>query len=44
MGTHNVFYGKLKKMEPHHEIMALFVLGKLIIQTRMCSHPVGLDD
>ena len=23
--------------------MALFVLRKLILQTRMCSHPVGLD-
>ena len=23
--------------------MAFFVLHKLILQTRMCSHPVGLD-
>ena len=23
--------------------MALFVLRKLVLQTRMCSHPVGLD-
>ena len=29
--------------EPAHEIMALFILGKLILQTRMHSHPVGLD-
>ena len=29
--------------EPAHEIMVLFVLRKLIIQTRMRSHPVGLD-
>ena len=29
--------------EPAHEIMVLFVLRKLILQTRMCSHPVGLD-
>ena len=29
--------------EPAHEIMALFVLRKLIIQTYMCSNPVGLD-
>ena len=29
--------------EPCHEIMALFVLCKLILQTRMRSHPVGLD-
>ena len=30
-------------IEPAHEIMALFVLHKLILQTRMRSHPVGLD-
>ena len=29
--------------EPCHDIMALFVLRKLILQTRMRSHPVGLD-
>ena len=29
--------------EPTHEIMALFVLRKLILQTRMRSHPVELD-
>ena len=29
--------------EPYHEMMALFVLRKLILQTRMRSHPVGLD-
>ena len=29
--------------EPSHEIMALSVLRKLILQTRMRSHPVGLD-
>ena len=29
--------------EPAHEIMALLVLRKLILQTRMCSHPVELD-
>ena len=28
---------------PIHEIMALFVLRKLILQTHMCSHPVRLD-
>ena len=27
----------------HYEIMALFVLRKLILQTCMRSHPVGLD-
>ena len=29
--------------EPAHEIMALFVLRKLILQTRMRSNPVPLD-
>ena len=29
--------------EPAHEIMAIFVLRKLILKTRMRSHPVGLD-
>ena len=32
-----------KRNEPCHEIMVLFALRKLIIQTRMRSHPVGLD-
>ena len=30
--------------EPAHEIMVLFVLRKLILQTRMYSNPLGLDD
>ena len=30
-------------LEPTHEIMVLFVLRKLIFQTRMRNHPVGLD-
>ena len=30
-------------MEPSHEIMVLFILCKLILQTPMCSHAVGLD-
>ena len=34
-------YGTL--IEPSHEIMVLFVLRKSIIQTRVHSHPVGLD-
>ena len=34
---------KNSSKEPSHEIMALFVLRKLILQTRMRSHPVGLD-
>ena len=32
-----------RQFEPSHEIMALFVLCNLILQTRMRSHPVGLD-
>ena len=32
-----------RPIEPAHEIMALFILCKLILQTRMCSHPMGLD-
>ena len=34
---------KTTTLEPAHEIMALFVFRKLILQTRTCSHPVGLD-
>ena len=34
---------KQRLFEPAHEIMVLFVLRKLILQTRMRSHPVGLD-
>ena len=30
-------------MAPCHEVMVLFVLRKLIPQTRMRNHPVGLD-
>ena len=36
-------YCQENTIEPFHEIMALFVLRKLILQTRMHSHPVGLD-
>ena len=31
------------KNEPAREIVVLFVLRKLILQTCMCSHPVVLD-
>ena len=31
------------KYEPCHEIMALFILRKFVLQTRMRSYPVGLD-
>ena len=34
---------KSKPNEPANEIMGLFILHKLILQTRMRSHPVGLD-
>ena len=39
------YFGLLesKLNEPCHEIMALFVLFTLILQTRMHSHPVALD-
>ena len=37
------FLKRATSFEPAHEIMALFVLRKRILQTRMCSHPVGLD-
>ena len=33
----------LTSIEPCHEIMELFILRKLVLQTRMCSHPMGLD-
>ena len=29
--------------EPSHDIMVLYVLCKLILQTRMRGHPLGLD-
>ena len=32
-----------RSIQPYHEIMALFVLRKFILQPRMGSHPVGLD-
>ena len=33
----------LKKFEPSHEIMVFFIFRKIILQTRMHSHPIGLD-
>ena len=39
----NVSYENSLVFEPSHEIMALFVLRKFILQTRMRSHPVGLE-
>ena len=35
--------GTQNQNEPSHEIIALFVLRKLILQTRIHNHPVGLD-
>ena len=37
------FHTASEKFDPSHEIMALFVLRKFILQTRMRNHPVGLD-
>ena len=37
------FFQTLHLIGPAHEIMALFVLRKCILQTRMRYHPVGLD-
>ena len=34
----------LRRNEPTHEIIVLFVLHKLILQTCMRSHPARLDD
>ena len=33
----------MRAFEPCHEIMALFILHNIILQTRMLSHPVGLE-
>ena len=38
-----VYLGAAGKNEPCHEIMVLFVLRKLILQTGMRSHHMGLD-
>ena len=38
-----MFHETYQEFEPAHEIMALFVLCKLILQICMRSHPVGLD-
>ena len=40
---HNTVLDIIFPNKPSHEIMALFVLHKLILQTCMHSHPVGLD-
>ena len=38
-----VYFAAEGTFEPSHEIMILFILRKLILQTHMRSHPVGLD-
>ena len=43
MGYLDHFYDRVKWASWWHEIMAFFVLRKLILQTHMCSHSVGLD-
>ena len=42
-GYYSLHVLKIWKYEPAHEIMALFILRKLILQTCTHSHPVGLD-
>ena len=42
MVSTEVLESGITKFEPSHEIMVLFVLRKLILQTRMRNHPVGL--
>ena len=37
LGTRTIWF------EPSHEIMALFVLRKFILQTRISGHPLGLE-
>ena len=37
-----IVFSYFESFEPAHEIIVLFVLRKLILLTRMCSHPVGL--
>ena len=43
VNTWPVMYPSQKQYEPAHENMALFNLRKLILQTRMCNHPVEVD-
>ena len=37
------FLHRMSPFEPSLEIMVHFILRKLILQTRMCSRPMGLD-
>ena len=39
----SISYQLFMTYEPSHDIMALFVLRKHILQMRMRSHPLGLD-
>ena len=41
--TFTVTHTRTFTFEPAHEIMVFFVLRELILQTRMRSHPVGLN-
>ena len=41
--SYNVTATIKRKIEPSREIMVLFVLRKLVLQTCMRSHPVGID-
>ena len=40
---HRIVDSHVSAFEPCHEIMALFVIRKLILQMRMRSHPEELD-
>ena len=43
MNSQALSYRTLVAIEPDREIIVLYILPKLILQTRMRSHPVGLD-
>ena len=43
IGIFFTLVGQITPFEPAHEIMALSILRKLILQTCMRGHPVGLD-
>ena len=42
IGTQTICFPSRRPNEPCHEIMVLFVLCKLSLQTRMRSHPFGV--
>ena len=40
---HHLLSNTVDLFEPYHETMALFLHRKLVLKTRILSHPVGLD-